>query len=132
MRAATADSFWTGLFLAGAVAAFLTLLMMIVPIALVFSVRQPPLSGGAALLRYIDSNKVVYVLELVTFVGMGLPALVVFLSLATALKDQAMVLAAIGGVIGVGSEIIALAERRKSWPGWRTSCPFLSPQDAMT
>lgn len=75
MRAATADSSWTGLFLAGAVAAFLTLLMMIVPIALVFSVRQPPLSGGAALLQYIDSNKVVYVLELVTFVGMIAEAL---------------------------------------------------------
>ncbi len=129
MREPAAEVRSEPLFLAGAIAALVTLVMTIVPLALVFGVPQPPLSGGAELLRYIGSNKAVYILELATFAGLGLPALVVFLSLAVALKDRDRTLAVVGGVIGVGSEIIALAVN-SSPPSLHAGLVVLSDQFA--
>lgn len=103
------DSSWRGLYRAGAVSAVLYVLLIIVPVVLLFAAPQPPLSGGDEVLRYITANKAVYVIELVSFVGLSLPAIVVFLALYVALKGLDQSYAALGAVVGIASEIIALA-----------------------
>lgn len=103
------DLSWRGLYRAGAYSAVLYAVMILVPVVLLFAAPQPPLSGGAEVLRYIAANKAVYVIELVSFVGLSLPAIVVFLALYVALKDLDRSYAALGAVIGIASEIIALA-----------------------
>jgi Domain of unknown function (DUF4386) len=70
---------------------------------------QPPLSGGAATLQYIASHKPAYIIELVSFVGLSLPAMVVFLALYVALKQLNKSYAALGALVGIASEGIALA-----------------------
>jgi hypothetical protein len=52
---------------------------------------------------------VVYLVELVCFVGLSVPALVVFVAGAMALKHVDKSMALIGGLFGVASEITALA-----------------------
>jgi hypothetical protein len=52
---------------------------------------------------------VVYLTELVCFVGLAVPALVVFSAVAVALKDVSKTVAALGGLFGIVSEAIALA-----------------------
>ena len=71
--------------------------------------RPPPSLVGAAVLEYIDSHRVVYLVELVCFVGLSVPALVVFTAWAMALKHVDKSMALIGGLFGVASEITALA-----------------------
>jgi hypothetical protein len=106
---AVPDTSWKSLYGAGAVSALLYIVLIFVPIVLVFTVPQPPGSGGAAVLRYIASHKLVYMVELVCFVGLSVPAIVVFVALSAALKDLNKGIVAIGGLMGVASEIIALA-----------------------
>ena len=84
------------------------MLLVLVPVVLVFVAPVPP-THGAALLEYIAAHKVVYLTELVCFVGLAVPALVVFSALAVALKDANKSIAAIGGLFGITSEVIALA-----------------------
>ena len=50
-----------------------------------------------------------YLIELVCFVGLAVPALVVFSAVAVALKEVNRSIAAIGGLLGIVSETIALA-----------------------
>ena len=102
------DMTWRQLYKAGGWSALLYVLLVVVPVALVFLAPPPP-SEGAALLEYIGAHKVVYLTELVCFVGLGVPALVVFGALAVALKDTNRTVAAIGGLFGIASEVIALA-----------------------
>ena len=64
---------------------------------------------GGALLEYIAAHQVIYLTELVCFVGLAVPALVVFIAVAVALKDANKSIAAIGGLFGIASEVIALA-----------------------
>ena len=93
---------------AGGWSALLYVLLVLVPVVLVFAAPLPP-TEGAALLEYIAAHKVVYLVELVCFVGLAVPALVVFTAVAVALKDVNKSIAAIGGLFGIASEVIALA-----------------------
>ena len=86
----------------------LFVLLVLIPVVLVFAAPVPPVDGRA-LLPYIAAHKVVYLIELVCFVGLSVPALVVFSAVAVALKDANKSMAAIGGLFGVVSEVIALA-----------------------
>ena len=78
---ASPDPSWRGLYRAGGVSAALYAVLIIVPLVLLNTMLQPPLSGGAATLQYIALHKPVYIIELVSFVGLSLPAMVVFLAL---------------------------------------------------
>ena len=80
-----------------------------VPLVLLTTAPQPPLVGGAAVLEYIAAHQAIYLIELISFVGLSLPALVVFLALFVALKHMNTSYAAIGALIGIASEVIALA-----------------------
>ncbi len=99
---------WGRLYKAGGWSALLYVLLVVVPVALVFAAPLPP-TEGAALLEYIAAHKVLYLTELVCFVGLAVPALVVFSAVAVALKEVDKSVAAIGGLFGVASEVIALA-----------------------
>ena len=103
------DQSWRGLYRVGAVSAAIYVLMIIIPLVLISVVPIPPVAGGAALLEYIAAHKLVYIIEYVSFVGLGLPAIIVFLALYLALKDIDKNYALLGGTIGIASEIIALA-----------------------
>jgi hypothetical protein len=86
----------------------LFVLLVMVPVALVFLAPLPP-TEGAPLLEYIAEHKAVYLAQLVCFVGLAVPAMIVFVAVAVALKDVNKSVAVIGGLFGVASEIIALA-----------------------
>ena len=100
---------WKFLYGAGAVSAFAYVLLILIPLVLLVVQPQAPLRGGAAILEYIAAHKAIYLAELICFVGLSLPAIVVFLALGAALWRRDRSLALIGAVIGVGSELIALA-----------------------
>jgi hypothetical protein len=102
------DRTWGPLYRAGGWSALVYVLLVVVPVVLVVVVPLPP-THGAALLEYIAAHQVVYLIELVCFVGLAVPALVVFTALAVALKDENKSVAAIGGLFGIASEVIALA-----------------------
>src|SRR5436190_1481387 len=106
---ASPDPSWRGLYQAGGVSAFLYIVLLIVPLVLIFTTSQPPISGGAATLQYIASHKFVYLTELVSFVGLSVPAMVVFLALYAALKHLNKSYAALGALLGIASEVAALA-----------------------
>jgi hypothetical protein len=103
------DPSWRSLYRVGGVSAVLYVVLIIIPLVLMFTTPQPPLAGGAATLQYIASYKLVYIIELVSFVGLSLPAMVVFLALYMALKHLSKSYAALGAIIGMASEVIALA-----------------------
>jgi hypothetical protein len=102
------DPTWGLLFKAGGWSAVLYVLLVLVPVVLVLVAPLPP-TQGAALLEYIAAHKVVYLIELVCFVGLAVPALVVFTAVAVAIKDRNKSVAAMGGLFGVASEVVALA-----------------------
>lgn len=102
------DMSWASLYRAGGLSALLFVLLVLVPIVLVFVAPVPPVDGRA-LLAYIAAHKIVYLTELVCFVGLSVPALVLFGALAVALKGLNKSMAAIGGLFGIASETIALA-----------------------
>ena len=106
---ASPDPSWRDLYRAGGVSAFLYIILLIVPIVLIFTMPQPPVSGGAATLEYIASNKVIYITELVLFLAPSVVAMIVFLALYMALKHLNKSLAAIGALIAIASQIIGLA-----------------------
>src|SRR6266480_1733823 len=106
---ANPDPSWRDLYRAGGVSAFLYIALLIVPIVLIFTTPQPPISGGAATLQYIASNKVVYITELVLFLAPSVLAMIVFLALYMALKHVNKSRAAIGALIAIASQIIGLA-----------------------
>lgn len=106
---AAPDPSWRGLYRVGTVSAVLYVVMIILPLVLMFTTPQPPLAGGAATLQYIASYKLVYIIELVSFVGLSLPVMIVFLALYMALKHLNKSYAALGAIIGIASEVIALA-----------------------
>lgn len=108
VEAATPDQSWTGLYKAGAWSAMLFVLLVLIPLVLVVAAPVPPVDGSG-LLAYIAAHKVIYLTELTCFVGLSVPALVVFAAVAVALKDVHKSLAALGGLFGVVSEAIALA-----------------------
>ena len=102
------DASWGPLYRAGGAAALLYVLLVLIPVVLIFTAPVPP-AEGRALLEYVAAHKVVYLTQLVCFVGLGVPALVVFGAVAVALKHLNKTVAAIGGLFGIVSEVIALA-----------------------
>lgn len=99
---------WDTLYRAGGVSAFVFVLLVLVPIVLVFAAPVPP-ADGAGVLVYISEHRWVYLVELICFVGLSVPAIIVFCALAVALRGVDRSVALLGGVIGVVSETIALA-----------------------
>ena len=108
MTVSGSDLSWRRLYRAGAWASLAYVILVLVPLALLFLAPVPPASG-AAVLDYIGAHRVVYLVELVCFVGLSIPAIVVFCSWTVALWPVDRSLALVGGVFGVGSEITALA-----------------------
>lgn len=96
------------LYRAGAWAALVYVVLVLTPLGLLAAVPVPP-SSGAAVLAYIGEHRTVYLAELVCFVGLSIPGLVVFAAWAVAMGHLDMGLAILGGLFGVGSEIAALA-----------------------
>lgn len=105
---AVPDPSWRGLYRAGAWAAAVFVVLVLVPVALVVGAPVPP-SSGAAVLTYIGAHRTVYLVELVCFVGLAVPALVVFAAAGVALMRVEKSLAMIGALLGVVSETVALA-----------------------
>ena len=100
------DRPWRGLYRAGAVAAALYVLLIVIPIVLLNVAPVPPQSGGAAILDYIAAHKLVYLIELISFVGFSLPAMIVFLALYMATRDHDPSSAALGATIGIVGETL--------------------------
>jgi len=124
---ASPDASWRGLYRAGGVSAVLYVVLIIVPIVLLITTPPPPISGGAATLQYIASHKSVYIIELVLFVGPSVLAIVVFLALYMALKHLNKSYAAIGAVVAIASEVVALAYN-SSPPSLNGGLVYLSDQ----
>lgn len=103
------DQAWKSLFIIGSILAFVYTAMVILPLVLIFTTPQPPSTGGLAVLSYIASHKGIYLAELICFVGLSIPAIGVFFALAILLLKSNKVLAALGGLVGIVSEIVALA-----------------------
>lgn len=99
---------WQRLYRAGAWSALVYVILVLVPVVLVFAAPVPP-ATGAALLEYIGAHRMVYLVELVCFVGLSVPALVVFSALGVALAHVDRSVALIGALLGVVSEAVALA-----------------------
>ena len=108
MASARPDLSWQPLYKIGGISALVFVVLVLVPVTLVFVAPVPP-TEGRTLLEYISAHKAVYLVELVSFVGLAVPALVVFAALAVALAAVNKGLAAIGGLFGITSETIALA-----------------------
>ncbi|MGB3955585.1 MAG: hypothetical protein WBL05_09975 [Brooklawnia sp.] len=108
MEPAGPDLSWQPLYKVGGVSALVFVALVLVPIALIFLAPLPP-ADGRALLEYIPDHKVVYLVQLVCFVGLAVPALVVFAAVAVGLMAVNKGVALIGGVLGIASETIALA-----------------------
>ena len=107
-RPAGVGGSWRHLYLAGGVAALLYVVLVLVPVVLVFVAPVPP-TEGRAVLEFIAAHKAVYLTELVCFVGLAVPALVVFAAVAVAMWPVDKSIAALGGLFGIASEVIALA-----------------------
>ena len=103
-----ADRSWARLYRLGGGAAALFVVLVLVPVVLVFTAPVPPVEG-APLLMYIAAHKGVYLTQLICFVGLAVPALVVFAAVGVALTAVDKATAALGGLLGVVSETIALA-----------------------
>lgn len=102
------DGSWRRLYLAGSIAALLYVVLVLVPVVLVFVAPVPP-TAGRAVLEYVAIHKALYLTELVCFVGLAVPALVVFGALTAALWPIDKSIAVLGGLFGIASEVIALA-----------------------
>lgn len=101
-------STWTPLYKVASVSAGAYVVLVLVPMVLIFLAPVPPASGGP-LLEYISAHRAVYLTELVCFVGLAVPALVVFIAVAIKLTNVDKSRALLGGLLGVVSEGIALA-----------------------
>lgn len=126
-----ADASWAALYAIGSVLALAFVIMVLLPIALLVLAPLPPAQGGAAVLRYIALHRAVYLTELVCFVGLSIPAMGVFLAVAMSLKDAERNLALLGGLVGVVSEVLALA-LSSSPQSLSAGLVYLSDQYAVT
>ncbi|HET9646795.1 MAG TPA: hypothetical protein VFP34_01010 [Microlunatus sp.] len=103
-----ADRSWARLYRVGGVAGLLFVVLVVIALGLVLAAPLPPVEGGP-LLAYIAAHKAVYLIELICFVGLSVPALVVFVAVAVALKGVDKSAAVLGGLLGVTSETVALS-----------------------
>jgi hypothetical protein len=100
---------WRGLYQAGGISGILFIILTIVSIVLVFIKPLQPSSGGAATLKNIASNRSLYILKQVLWLGPSALAIVVFLALYRALKHLDKSYAELGALIGIASEVLTLA-----------------------
>lgn len=98
-----------GLYRVGGWASLLFLVLVLVPLVLIFAAPRPPETGGAALLEYVLEHQALYLTQLVCFVGLALPALIVFAALGLMLVAGNRTLAVIGALVGIVSEVVALS-----------------------
>jgi hypothetical protein len=109
--AGAAERQWVPLYRAGAVSAGMAVLLYVVAFVVFAVSEQPPESGGAALLEYVEAHRTVYILRQVLWIVPNLFLMVVLFALAVALRHQGPSLAAVAGMIGVSSWAVAFA-----WP----------------
>ena len=102
------DPIWQPFLRIGGMAAGVFVVMVLVPVVLLGTAPIPP-DEGRPLLEYIADHRAVYLVQLVCFVGLAIPALIVFAAVAVALSGVARTAAALGGLLGVASEVVALA-----------------------
>lgn len=100
---------WLPLYRIGAIAAFTYLALMLLPLGLMIAAPLPPMEGGGAVLDFVNAHRAVYIAELLCFVGLCIPAIVVFLALGIALRGANPSLALLGSVLGISSEVAAFA-----------------------
>lgn len=107
-------SAWQPLYRAGGVAGLAFVALVLIPVVLVVTQPIPP-TEGEPLLAYIAEHRIVYLTQLICFVGLAVPALIVFAALTAALisvnplSSVNRSLAVLGGLLGIVSETIALA-----------------------
>lgn len=99
---------WRPLCRIGGVSGLVFVVLVMVPLLLLFVTPVPPVEAEA-LLGYVAARQSVYLTELVCFVGLSVPALLVFLAATSALWKVDPSRAVVGGLLGVVSETIALA-----------------------
>ena len=87
------------------------MLLYAVVLVIVTVSEQPPDSGGAATLQYVEAHRTVYIIRQVLWQAPGLFMMVVILALAVALRRYGPSLAGIAGMLGVSSWAISFA-----WP----------------
>lgn len=102
------DGTWQPLYRAGGVSGLVFVSLVLIAVVLVVSQPLPP-TEGEPLLAYIVDHRVVYLTQLICFVGLAVPALIVFAALTVALSSVNRSLAILGGLLGIVSETIALA-----------------------
>ncbi len=109
------DPSWRGLYRAGGVSAVLFVVLTIVSFVLAFITPQPQSSGGSlilpggvATLQFIASNRSVFILDQILFVGPVVLTIVVFPALYVALKHLSKSYAAIGAVVGIAGVALSL------------------------
>lgn len=103
-----AGSAWLPLNRIGGISGLVFVVLVMVPLILLFVAPVPPVDA-AELLGYIADHRIVYLIELVCFVGLSVPALLVFVAATSALWTANPSRAVVGGLLGVVSETIALA-----------------------
>ena len=96
---------WAALYRVGAIAAFVYVAMMLVPLVLMIVAPVPPMGDGAAILDYVNAHRGIYLAELISFVGLCIPAIAMFLALGIALRSASPSFALLGSVLGIASEI---------------------------
>lgn len=105
------DRSWRGLYQAGGVSALLVGVLYLAATMFLFIIPMQggyATSGGAATLQYIASNRSVYIIEQLLYNAPIVLAMITFLALYPALKHLDKSYAAIGALLGIGSEIVSL------------------------
>ena len=103
------DPSWRGLYKAGGVSGVLIGALLIISMVLVFITPQAPGSGGAETLQYIASNKLVYIVEQVLGLAPIFLEIIALLALYMVIKQLNKSYAAIGSVLAIVSQAIALS-----------------------
>jgi hypothetical protein len=80
-------------------------------LVLVTTTSSPPTTGGARVLQYVDAHRILYIVRQLLWLAPNLFLMLVFLSLAVALRHQGRSFAAIGGMVAIASWAVAFA-----WP----------------
>jgi len=103
------DPSWRSLYIAGGISGVLIGILLVLAIVLLSITPQAPSSGGVATLRYIASNRLLYIVGQVIGFAPVFLEIVVFLALLMALKGFNKSATAIGSVLAIISQAIVLA-----------------------
>lgn len=103
------DPSWRSLYKAGGVCGILTGVLLIISMVLLFTTPQAPNSGGAAILQYIASNKLVYIIEQVLGIAPLFLEIIALMAIYIVIRNLNKSYAAIGSVLAIISQSIVLA-----------------------